>query len=130
MTAASSKPPSPLLARFSSTSSRANGSTNSPEKSKPLNISGVANLFVKMRRQRSKVKSHHIVSDSGEPQTHPSLAAEGAVSERKVPLVQQEHFVCRDAVDVPKLLRAVRGALYEKALSVGANVLVDEQYVP
>ncbi|KAH9855367.1 hypothetical protein C2E23DRAFT_866945 [Lenzites betulinus] len=91
----------------------------------PLSVSSVANIFVRMRRQRSKDKSHHIASSSGdEPQTHPAL--QGAVSPEKIHLEQRESFVCRDGVDATKLVRAVRGALYQKAQTYGANVLVDE----
>ncbi|KAI0763080.1 hypothetical protein BD413DRAFT_484725 [Trametes elegans] len=84
-----------------------------------------------MRRHsaRAKAKSHHIESTSGDaPQTHPSLDGAGAVSTLKVPLEQVETFVCRDGVDTALLLRAVRGALLEKAQELGANVLVDEHW--
>ncbi|KAI0366853.1 hypothetical protein BV20DRAFT_971381 [Pilatotrama ljubarskyi] len=119
-TTLSSPPPSPLLARASSSSSASHHHM-------PLSVSNVANLFVKMRRHRSKAKAHHIESSSGdEPQTHPAL--QGAVSAEKIPLELHETFVCRDGVDTAKLLRAVRGALYQKALTYGANVLVDEQW--
>ncbi|KAI0356065.1 hypothetical protein OH77DRAFT_1424375 [Trametes cingulata] len=122
-TTLSSPPPSPLLARASSSSSA------SHHHHMPLSVSNVANLFVKMRRHRSKAKSHHIESSSGDaPQTHPALQAEGAVSAERIHLEQSETFVCRDGVDTAKLLRAVRGALYQKALTYGANVLVDEQW--
>lgn len=118
----SSPPPSPLFARSSS------GSSNGAYM--PLRISNVANILVKMRRHRGKAKEHHIESSSGDkPLTHPSLAGENAVSAQKVPLEESQTFVCRDGVDVAKLLRAVRGVLYQKALDVGANVLVDERYV-
>ncbi|KAJ2993284.1 hypothetical protein NUW54_g7749 [Trametes sanguinea] len=125
MTTLSSPPPSPLLARSSSGGS----SSSSHHLHMPLSVSNVANLFVKMRRHRAKAKAHHIESASGDaPQTHPSL--EGAASTERIPLEKNETFVCRDGVDATKLLRAVRGALYEKAQTVGANVLVDERYVP
>ncbi|KAI0716534.1 hypothetical protein C8Q76DRAFT_767611 [Earliella scabrosa] len=117
----SSPPPSPLFARASS------GSSNSGHM--PLRVSSVANIFVKMRRHRGKAKEHHVESSSGaEPLTHPSLTGKDVVSARKVPLEEHETFVCRDGVDAAKLLRAVRGMLYQKALDVGANVLVDEQW--
>ncbi|KAI0760238.1 hypothetical protein C8Q74DRAFT_1208509, partial [Fomes fomentarius] len=111
----------PLFARSSS------GSSNGAYM--PLRISNVANILVKMRRHRGKAKEHHIESSSGDkPLTHPSLAGENAVSAQKLPLEESQTFVCRDGVDVAKLLRAVRGVLYQKALDVGANVLVDEQW--
>jgi hypothetical protein len=93
----------------------------------PLTISTVANAFVKLRRSTSKAES--IDSTSGEPQTHPLLQGEGATSKRKVPLVQCDLFFCRDAVDVPKLLRGSRASLLERAENIGANVLVDERCV-
>ncbi|CDO70370.1 hypothetical protein BN946_scf184999.g10 [Trametes cinnabarina] len=124
MTTLTSPPPSPLLARSSSGDS----SSSHIMSHMPLSVSNVANLFVKMRRHRAKAKAHHIESSSGdEPQTHPSL--EGAASVERIPLEKNETFVCRDGVDATKLLRAVRGALYEKAQTFGANVLVDERYV-
>lgn len=118
----SSPPPSPLFSRSSSGSS-GHGYI-------PLGVPRVASLLVKMRRHRAKAKSHHIESASGpEPLTHPALRDEDAVSPRKVPLGEDTTFVCRDGVDVAKLLRAVRGSLYQKAVEIGANVLVDEQCV-
>ncbi|PIL23436.1 hypothetical protein GSI_14747 [Ganoderma sinense ZZ0214-1] len=117
----SSPPPSPLFSRSSSGSS-GHGYI-------PLGVPRVANLLVKMRRHRAKAKSHHIESASGpEPLTHPALRDEDAVSPRKVPLDEDTTFVCRDGVDVAKLLRAVRASLYQKAVDIGANVLVDEQW--
>jgi hypothetical protein len=43
--------------------------------------------------------------------------------------VQNDIFFCRDAVDVPKLLRGSRASLFERAENIGANVLVDERCV-
>ena len=123
MSSLSSSPPSPLFARSASHSSSGSGHI-------PLGVSNVANLLVKMRRHRKKAKEHHIESSSGDgPLTHPSLAGENVVSARKVPLEEHQTFVCRDGVDAAKLVRAVRGLLYQKALDVGANVLVDEKCV-
>lgn len=93
----------------------------------PLAISTVANALVKLRRNTSKTE--FIGSTSGEPQTHPLLRGEGVTSKRKVPLVQSDLFFCRDAVDVPKLLRGSRASLLERAENIGANVLVDERCV-
>lgn len=93
-----------------------------------IRLADVANIFVKLRKTQNgaRSKAQCIESSSGEPKTHPGLEP---VSERKVPLGEEERFVCRDGVDAVKLLRAVRTSLYEKAESIGANVLVDEQYV-
>ncbi|KAG2041177.1 hypothetical protein BDR03DRAFT_40591 [Suillus americanus] len=86
----------------------------------------VTNAFVKLRRSTSKTES--IDSTSGEPQTHPLLQGEGATSKCKIPLVQNDLFFCRDAVDVPKLLRGSRASLFERAENIGANVLVEESW--
>jgi hypothetical protein len=93
----------------------------------PLTISTVTNAFVKLRRSTSRAET--IDSTSGEPQTHHSLQGHGAISIRKVPLVHTDLFSCRDAVDVPKLLRGSRASLLERAEFMGANVLVDERCV-
>ncbi|EJF56233.1 hypothetical protein BD309DRAFT_874327 [Dichomitus squalens] len=117
-----SPPPSPLFSRSSSGSSSGHGYI-------PLGVPKVAKLLVKMRRHRSKAKAHHIESSSGPaPLTHPALRGDGAVSPQRVPLEENVTFVCRDGVDVAKLLRAARASLYQKAVEVGANVLVDEQW--
>ncbi|KAG2363673.1 hypothetical protein BDR07DRAFT_1403567 [Suillus spraguei] len=92
----------------------------------PLTVSTVTNALVKLKRNTSKTE--FIDSTSGEPQTHPLLRGEGATSKRKVPLVQSDLFFCRDAVDVPKLLRGSRASLFERAESIGANVLIDESW--
>jgi len=42
--------------------------------------------------------------------------------------MQQDQFICVGAVDLAKLLRACRATLYDSAESLGANVLVDEQW--
>ena len=84
----------------------------------------VASLIVKLRRASQK---DGIQSSSGEPKTHPALSAEGATLPRKIPLVEERRFVCRDGVDVKKLLRTMRATLLEEAQMLGANVLVDEQ---
>ncbi|KAG2139374.1 hypothetical protein BD769DRAFT_1350741 [Suillus cothurnatus] len=91
-----------------------------------MTVSTVTNAFVKLRRSTSKAES--IDSTSGGPQTHPLLQGEGATSKRKIPLVQNDIFFCRDAVDVPKLLRGSRASLFERAENIGANVLVDESW--
>ncbi|KAI0947893.1 hypothetical protein AcW1_009536 [Taiwanofungus camphoratus] len=94
----------------------------------PLKMSDVANIFIRMRRHSLRAKEHHIESCSVFPQTHPSLSGEGTVSVRRVPIVQEDDFVCRDGVDAVKLLRLSRASLYEKARTIGASVLVDEEW--
>lgn len=68
-----------------------------------------------------------MVSSSGEAWTHPTLAAEGVTCPKKMPLSLSETFLCRDAVDVVKLLRAVRAKLFDTAHAFNANVLLDEK---
>lgn len=113
----SSPPPSPLQPRFSF--------HGSPQKAMShIRLPDVANIFIKMRRVQSRARQV-IESSSGEqPKSHPGLEL---TCERKVPLGEEGRFVCKDGVDVTKLLRAVRSSLYEKAEAIGANVLVDEQ---
>lgn len=41
---------------------------------------------------------------------------------------RDDEFTCASGVDVPKLLRACRTSLLEQARTIGANVLVDEQW--
>ena len=124
MASLASPPPSPLFARRSP-----HGSPPAAHHHMPLGVSNVANLLVKMRRAsgraKAKAKAHHIDSASGDgPRTHPGLPADG----RRVPLVPEDvTFVCRDGVDAAKLLRGVRAVLFQRALDVGANVLVDER---
>ena len=104
--------------------------TPSPLKKNPrLRISAVANIFLKLKKHKSNSKSHHIESSSGDAWTYPALAEKGATCDKRVLVEENQLFVCVGAVDVVKLLRAVRGSLYDKALAVGANVLLDEQYV-
>jgi len=90
-----------------------------------LSVSSVTNIFVKMRSYKDR---HHITSTSGDPQTHASLSGEGTTSIEKVPIEHTDVFICTGAVDVDKLLRGTRMSLLGKAISLGANVLVDEQW--
>lgn len=98
-----------------------------------LSFPHAAKLFVKLRRVQRKVKAHHIDSNSGdEPVTSRSLlsTSEEAGSTKKLARLEiQDVYVCIDAVDVAKLLRASRTSLLDQASPLNANVLVDEQYV-
>lgn len=42
-------------------------------------------------------------------------------------MAEERRFLCRDGVDVKKLLRAMRASLLEEAQMIGANVLVNEE---
>lgn len=82
-----------------------------------------------MRRAKEQAKALNIRCSSGEPQTATSLQAEGAINSKKVQIKHHDLFFVKDGVDVPKLLRGTRATLYDAALYIGGNVLVDEQYV-
>ncbi|KAJ3559385.1 hypothetical protein NM688_g381 [Phlebia brevispora] len=116
-----SPPPSPLLPQ---------GSPRAPSRGLPLRLPDVANVIVKLRRSRHKDqgREYPIVSSSGEPCTQPSLAGEGVTSARKVPLVEEQRFLCKDGVDLKKLLRMMRVGLLEEAQAIGATVLVEEHW--
>jgi len=89
-----------------------------------LSLQNISSVFIRIRRVR---EDRQIVSTSGpEPITHPSL--NNAVSTHKVSISREDQFVCAAAVDVPKLLRACRSTLLEQARTIGANVLVEEQW--
>src|ERR1700722_12354646 len=84
--------------------------TPSPLKKNPrLRISAVANIFLKLQKHKSNSKSHHIESSSGDAWTYPALAEKGATCDKRVLVEENQLFVCVGAVDVVKLLRAVRG---------------------
>ena len=117
-----SPPPSPLLSQ---------NTPRSPPRGLALRLPDVANVIVKLRRARHKDqgREYPIISTSGEPRSHPSLGGDGEVSARKVPLEEAQRFLCKDGVDLKKLLRRMRATLLEEAQAIGATVLVNEQYV-
>lgn len=89
-----------------------------------LSLYNISQALIRIKRIRSHKQ---IVSSSGpKPVTHTSLY--GAVSPYKVPMSRDDEFTCASGVDVPKLLRACRTSLLEQARTIGANVLVDEQW--
>ncbi|EIW78542.1 hypothetical protein CONPUDRAFT_60488 [Coniophora puteana RWD-64-598 SS2] len=92
-----------------------------------------------MSSEKGKEKAHspssaqHLSLSSGAPQTHPCFAHDVDLTsamqpQRRVPLVHGDTFVCTGGVDVPRLLRASRASLLDKASLLGANVLVDESW--
>ncbi|KAF5345906.1 hypothetical protein D9758_011411 [Tetrapyrgos nigripes] len=97
----------------------------------PVGVADVANLFVKMRRSSDRAKnakSNHIISSSGDtPLSHPGVQ-EAVQSRRRERLEAHEVFYCIGAVNVPTLLRVVRGSLIETTEMLGGNVLLDEQW--
>jgi len=89
-----------------------------------LTLQNITHAFIRIRRVR---EDRQIVSTSGpEPITHSCL--NNAVSTHKVSVSREDQFVCASAVDVPKLLRACRSTLLDQARTIGANVLVEEQW--
>jgi hypothetical protein len=79
-----------------------------------------------------------IESTSGGTYTWPVLAETEATEQQiRIPIIQDDVFICMGGVDVVKLLRISRASAYSKALTradsyVERNkkvVLVDEQYV-
>jgi len=58
--------------------------------------------------------------------SHPSVVSDSELAKVDTKVVQIEHFLCADAVDVTMLLRAVRAALLERVKICGADSLVDE----
>ncbi|TFK49111.1 hypothetical protein OE88DRAFT_1663498 [Heliocybe sulcata] len=115
-----------MLTRVSSPDSPLSSPPTSPGL---LRVADVASLFMKLRPASHKSSSNHIESSSGpEHITHPVLQGDPSVGAKKLPLIQEETFAVADAVDVPKLVRASRSALLEKAETLGANCLVDERW--
>ncbi|KAJ7598955.1 hypothetical protein C8J56DRAFT_915468 [Mycena floridula] len=93
-----------------------------------LRVYDVANIFVKMRRSRNRVKAKTAIeSSSGAPQSHPGLA-DAVIGSKKELLQLNDVFICMGAVNVATLLRATRGTLMEMAENLGANVLLDERW--
>lgn len=93
----------------------------------PLALPAVVSVLVKLRRTIDKSKGESLECSSGEPQTHPCL--EGATDLVELPLAHSDVFTCKGAVDLPKLLRASRASLFDKAIYSGANVLHKERFV-
>lgn len=90
-----------------------------------LSLYNISQAFIRARRVRRRKA---IVFSSGpEPITHPALS--NAVNPFKVRVSRCDEFICASGVDVKKLLRPCRRALFEQAQSIGANTLVDEQYI-
>jgi hypothetical protein len=89
-----------------------------------MGINSVRNIFLKMRRTQSQV-DNHIVSTSGDPQSHPGVTPEPGSS--KVGLEYSALFVCQDAVNATSLLRRARSMVIQAAESFGGNAVVDEQ---
>ena len=101
------------------------GSSQQTQLRMTLTVSTVANAFIKFKRARYDA----LEFASGMPITHPPLCGQDATCERRVPVGHADRYVCTGAVDVAKLLRGSRASLLEKAVFLGANVLVEERSV-
>lgn len=89
-----------------------------------LTLYNISQALIRTRRFRN---NQRIVSSSGpHPITHSSLS--GAASTTRVHISRDDEFICASGVDIPKLLRACRSTLLDRATAIGANVLVDEQW--
>jgi len=103
----------------------------------PLSMHNISNIFVQLQRQKRRGggddndtahKDHHIRSSSGDsPNTHSTVASQDQTIHGPR-LSRDDFFICTDAVDVPRLLRASRNALYNKAIAWGGNALVNEEW--
>jgi len=98
----------------------------------PINMHSVSNIFVQLRRHRKRAsehgdhKDHHIRSSSADsPQTHPELVSSSQPPSARH-LSRDDFFICADGVDVPRLLKVARNALYKQAVTLGGNVLMNE----
>ena len=94
-------------------------------------MSGVANLFIRMRRLDRKAqatKAGRTLLSSGVPMTHPVIA-NNQKEEHQIPVEFIEHYVCAGGVNVSTLLRATRATLIERIETLGANTLTNEEYV-
>jgi hypothetical protein len=93
-----------------------------------LSFSGIARLFLSVRRARQRAKADNIVSSSGDaPATSAALQGADAPVARKVAVTTRAAFLCAGGVDAPKLIRVTRETLLARALQIGANALVDER---
>ena len=115
-----------LFQTVSRSPSPASPSPPSSPRKPSLGVSGVANIFLKMRHTQGQVKDHHIESSSGTSQSHPDVTPEPE-SSKVGPFKSTDTFVCIGGVNAITLLRATRTAVVEVAESWGANALVDEQ---
>jgi hypothetical protein len=102
-----------------------------------FSVDSITNIFSKMLPLQDQSEVPPIESTSGGTYTWPVLAETGATEQIRIPIIQDDVFICMGGVDVVKLLRISRASAYSKALTradsyVERNkkvVLVDEQYV-
>lgn len=90
-------------------------------------MASVAGIFINLRRLEGST-AKRILLRSGDPQTHQSVA-DGCRNAGTVPVEYSDQYVCQGGVNVCTLLRVTRLALLEHCNQMGANALVDEEYV-
>lgn len=76
----------------------------------------------------TKVKPHHTVYISGDPETHPDVLKNEVVGALHVPVEYTEHFEVKGGVNSARLLRATRKAILEIVSNgaMGASALSEE----
>lgn len=109
-------------------------SSSSQQKKKQhrLSMAGIAKLFIKIRRFEDKALNTNNTDEleltSGDPKTHPNVA-ESSKDQNKIPVEQNDYFVCVGGVNLITLLRITRITLMEQVeRALGANSVVDEHW--
>jgi hypothetical protein len=125
--------PTPLSSpQHSRTSSEGTGAASPTSPSSPLTFFASPMSFSPSSSPTSprapKQKRHHSESSSGQmPLSHPGLAEHAC--QRRESIERIDTFHCAGGVNVPVLLRNTRSELMELASILGANALIEEQYV-
>ena len=118
-----SVPSSPQCAK---TSSEGTGTASPPSPSSPL--ASHASFSSSSRPGSPKQKHHHLESSSGQiPLSHSGLAEHACQRRESIERIDTYH--CSGGVNVPVLLRSTRSELMDIASILGANALVEEEYV-
>ena len=116
----------PSSPQYSRTSSEATGAASPTSPSSPLTFSAYPVSF--STSGSPKQKRHRSESSSGQiPLSHPGLAEHAC--QRRESIERIDTFHCAGGVNVPVLLRTTRSELMEIASILGANALIEEQYV-
>lgn len=78
----------------------------------------------------TKVKPHHTVYISGDPETHPDVLKNEVVGALHLPVEYTEHFEVKGGVNSARLLRATRKAILEIVSNgvMGASALSEESW--
>ena len=118
--------------QHSRTSSEGTGAASPTSPSSPLTFFASPMSFSTSSSSTSpkapKHKRHHSESSSGQiPLSHPGLAEHAC--QRRESIERIDTFHCAGGVNVPVLLRNTRSELMDLASILGANALIEEQYV-